>query len=123
MLILMIGLIIVLIKQACLLFNKCRTLKHHKLVIRKMCRMRLTRVQTSQNLILSPVMTMIFRYIPKRINKSKNDSQSLDNSNEFSAISSATNQERSSREKYGKLRTGMVLRYLLNRQNVWYVKL
>lgn len=44
-------------------------------------------------------MTMIFRYIPKRLNKPKNDSQSLDRSNEFSAISSATSQERSSREK------------------------
>lgn len=42
------------------------------------------------------------RNIPKRIKKPKNDSQFLDRSNEFSAISAATSQERSSREKYGK---------------------
>lgn len=41
----------------------------------------------------------VIRYIPKRINKPKNDSQSLDRSNELSAISPATSQERSSREK------------------------
>lgn len=108
----MTGLIIALIKQACLLFNKCRMLKHHKLVIRKMCRMRLNRVQTSQNLNLESSNADVIRYIPEIINKPKNDSQSLDRSNEFSAISSATSQERSSREKNGKLRTGMVLQYL-----------
>lgn len=40
----------------------------------------------------------VIRYIPKKINKPKNDSQFLDRSDESSAISSATSQERSSRE-------------------------
>lgn len=44
----------------------------------------------------------VIRCIPKRINKPKNDSQYLDRSNEFSAISSATSQERSSSERIWK---------------------